>query len=180
MSGRKTIAAIVGGSMSGKTSLAIGICRRERVRRGLRSLVYDPFRSEHKWGAWAWVTSDIQAFRRAVLGTTGAAVFWDESTTSLKPTTDEDKAFFVNLRHRHSALFLIAHDLNVMSPVMRGSLTDAYVFRQSRSRARDWSELFADESMMASCELSQYEFIHKQPFGPATRHRPTPADIQRL
>lgn len=176
----KTIAAIVGGSMSGKTTLAIALCRRERSRHHARSLVFDPFRTEHQWGAWAWVTDDIGAFRRAVLNTSGCAVFWDESTTSLKPATDEDKAFFVNLRHRHAALYLIAHDLNVMSPVMRGSLTDAYVFRQSRQRARDWAELFADDAMMQAATLGQYEFLHKRPFGAVTRHRPTPAQLLAL
>lgn len=178
--GQEIIAAIVGPSLCGKTSLAIGKSRAMRARHGLRSLAYDPWCAKHNWGPWSWVTNDLAKFERAVANTKGCAVFWDESSDSLERNSVDHKKMFTRIRHQHPAFFLIAHDFAVMSPLMRGNLTEAYIFRQSEERANDWRRLFADRDLLQTAELEQREFIIKRPFQPIVRMKPTLASLGNL
>ena len=182
-SGEEPLVAICGGCKCGKTTLAqrglVPWCWR---RHRLRSIVYDPFAARNRaaWGATAWVTADIDAFRRAVWGTTGCAVFWDESSDSLDRHAAEDKRFFTRIRHEHRAFFVLMHDFTVLTPLMRGNLSDAFVFRQTSKRAQDWVELFTDDALADAATLAQYEFIHKTAFRPAQRLRPAVPELSRL
>ena len=178
--GDEILAVIIGGSRCGKTTLAIALVAMLWRRHRLRSIVFDPFKREHNWGKTAFVTDDLETFKRAVRGTKGCAVFWDESTTTLRKTNPEDIAFFTAIRHNHRAFFSIGHDFTVLSPMMRANLSDAYVFRQGENRPAQWSGLFADLDMMQTADLIQREFIHKQPFKKIVRQLPTLAELAAL
>lgn len=178
--GEEIIGAIVGPSKCGKTSLAIGLCRKMRAQHGLRSLVFDPWKPRNDWGAWAWVTNDLPTFERVVWSTKGFAVFWDESSDTLEKHAHEHKRMFTRIRHEHSAFYLLAHDFSVMTPLMRGNLSEAYIFRQSEERADDWRRLFADRDLIQTAELQQREFIVKRPFQPVIRMRPTLEQLKHL
>ena len=132
------------------------------------------------WGPTAWVTPDLDAFRRAVWGTRGCAVFWDESSDSLDRNVRKDKKFFTRIRHEHSALFVLMHDFTVLTPLMRGNLSDAFIFRQMDFRAADWASLFTDRDLLQADTLQKREFLHKTAFCPVTRHLPTLAELGRL
>lgn len=170
--GQEIIAAICGGSKCGKTTVARAIVVWLWRRHGLRSIVFDPFRRRNDWGPSAWVTDDIEAFRRAVWGTEGCAVIWDESSDSLDRNATKDRRFFTRIRHEHRAFFIMIHDFATLTPLMRGNLSDAFVFRQTEDRAKDWSSLFADRDLLKACEFDQYEFLHKSAFRPVRRMRP--------
>jgi len=181
--GKEILCAICGGSKSGKTVLAQrGLVPWLWRRHRLRSIAFDPFarRERAAWGPTAWVTDDLDAFRRAVWGTSGCAVFWDESSDSLDRNAAEDKRFFTRIRHEHRAFFVLMHDFTVLTPLMRGNLSDAFVFRQTSRRADDWAELFTDDALMQAEGLGQYEFLHKTAFRPVTRHRPTLPELSRM
>ena len=180
--GKEILAAICGGSKSGKTTLAFALAHWIWREHGLRSIVYDPFAARQRaaWGKSAWVTSDLEAFRRAVWGTTACAVFWDESSDSLDRNAREDKRFFTRIRHEHRALFVLMHDFTVLTPLMRGNLSDAWIFRQTSKRADDWCNLFTDHRLRDAAELDQYQFIHKRAFRDPKRYKPSAADLKTI
>jgi hypothetical protein len=170
-------AVIDGPSESGKTTVAIWQARLQWQRHHRRSIVFDPWKREHTWGPWAIVFDDIETFKKAVWKTKGFAIFWDESTDSLNRHAREDRAFFTAIRHNHPALFVMVHDYAVLSPVMRSSITEAFLFRQSSNRAKQWAEQFADDDILKASELAQYEFIHKRAFKPIERRKPTVEEL---
>lgn len=178
--GEEPLGVIIGGSKCGKTTLAIALVAMFWRRHGLRAIVFDPFPWEHNWGPSAWVTNDLAKFKAAVTGTSGCVVIWDESTTTLRKTAADDLAFFTNIRHRHKAFFTLGHDFTAVSPTMRGNLSDAYVFRQSANKARDWAELFADEDMLQAATLEKREFIHKVAFERIVRRKPSLEELAKL
>lgn len=182
-SGEEPLVAICGPSKCGKTTLAqVGLVPWCWRRHRLRSIVFDPFLAKHPraWGPTAWATADLDAFRRAVWGTSGCAVFWDESSDSLDRNAADDKRFFTRIRHEHRAFFVLMHDFVVLTPMMRANLSDAFVFRQTAERAKDWVNLFADDDMRQTATLEKREFVHKTAFEPATRHLPSLPELARM
>lgn len=171
--GEEIIAAIIGGSKCGKTTLAIAIVAQMWRLHKLRSLVFTPFPRKNNWGASAWVTADLELFKRVVFRTKGFAVFWDESSDTINKHSRDDQKFFTRIRHEHKAFFLIAHDLKVMSVMMRGNLSDMYVFAQGPKRSADYAEEFNDADLSQLCTLQKREFMHKRPFEPVRRCLPT-------
>lgn len=178
--GEEPLVVVVGGSKCGKTTLGRYLVAQMWRQHRLRSIVFDPYWFKHNWGPTAWVTGDLPRFKKAVLGVKGCAVFWDESTTTLKKSAMEDIAFFTQIRHNHKAFFCFGHDFTCISPTMRGNLSDAYVFRQTGKRSLDWIDLFADEEMAAVSTLEHREFIHKEAFKPIVRRKLTLAEIAAL
>jgi hypothetical protein len=178
--GDEIIAAIIGGSRCGKTTLAIALSAMHNRLHRMRSIVFDPFYFEHNWGPHAWVTSDMEKFKRAVAGVKGCAVFWDESTTTMRNRSFEDVGFFSNIRHNHPAFYSIGHDPTVLSPTMRGNLSEAYIFRQSETRAAIWVELFTDTDMRQTTTLERREFIYKRAFEKIERRLPTLQELQTM
>lgn len=172
----KIRAAIIGGSESGKTFLTHGFSRGLwRARK--RSLVFDPWKGETKWGPQAWVTHDFEQWKRVVTGTQGCAVIWDESTAN-GGRDRENLPLFTEIRHRHPVLFCIGHAYSAMLPVMRGSLTDLFLANTYQSDADEWSQVMRDpEIARIAPTLAQYEFLHKRCFQPIRRLRYSPAQI---
>lgn len=179
--GEEIIAAILGGSKCGKTTLAQALARSMRARHGLPSIVFDPIpKSRPLWGPWCWVTGDLERFRRAVWGSSGKAVFWDESSDTLDKHAREDRAFFTRIRHQHRAFFLIAHDHSAMSPIMRGNLSDLYAFKLGPKRAAILAEDLAAPELIDLPTLGRREFMHWRPFEGVTRRLPTLEELARL
>jgi hypothetical protein len=175
--GEEIIGAIIGGSKCGKTTLAVALVLLMWRRHRLRSLVYTPFPKKNNWGPTAWVTDNLDAFKRVVFGVKGCAVFWDESSDSLDRYSSDDRKFFTRIRHEHKAFFLIAHDLKVMTPLMRGNLSDLYIFAQGPKRAAVYAEEFNDGDLMQLTQLQKREFVHKRPFEKIRRMLPTLAEL---
>lgn len=178
--GEEIIGAVIGPSKCGKTTLAIAMVHQMRRRHGLRSLVFDPFKAKNNWGPAAWVTSDLDTFKTVVFSVKGCAVFWDESSDSLDKNSRDDRRFFTRIRHEHKAFFLIAHDLTVMNPLMRGNLSDLYLFAQGPKRAALYAEDFNDPDLMQLTQLQKREFIHKRPFEKIVRRLPTLEELKNL
>lgn len=177
--GDEIIGIICGGSKCGKTTLAKGLVSGAWRHHGLRSIVFDPFKKKkgNVWPASAWVSDDLEAFKRVVFQVGGCLVVWDESSDSLDRGTLESRKFFTRVRHEHPAFFLICHDFTVPTPMMRANITDAYIFRQPEERAEDWRKLFADEQMRQTADLVKREFIHKVAFEPIRRRLPSLEEI---
>lgn len=139
--------AIIGGSMSGKTMRAIGYSRGLWRARGLRSIVFDPWLAENDWGAQAWVTKNFEEWKRAVLGTKGCAVFWDEATTN--GGDDENNAgLATEIRHLHDVMFMMGHSHSSIARVMRVNLTHLDLALSDDVDAMLWARTMKDPELL--------------------------------
>lgn len=150
---------IFGPGLSGKTTLAKHLSRSYWYdsNPGIKSLCLDP--NLEKWGEQAWITSDPVAFEKMAFETErGCAVFVDESSE----TIDRDKAktkFFTRIRHCGHKLHVIGHDGSSLLPVQRQQLHTLFLFKQPKSAAKVWAELYGNEKILESCTLKQHEFL---------------------
>lgn len=185
-------AAIVGGSLDGKTFLASGFSRGLWKNYGYRTIAFDPYRGETDWGPQAFVigptkqqlktqgdeviSAEFEKFRRIVRGIEPhqkIAVIWDEGTDTGGRDRD-NTGLFTAIRHNTDAFFFIGHGFATMLPTMRGSLSDVILAARDPEDARDWARLMVDaEVMQASAPrppvgngLRQFEFLHKQKHEP--------------
>ncbi len=162
---QKIRAAVIGGSESGKTFRVMGYSRGLWARRGLRSLVFDPWKGETDWGPQAWVCKDFEKWRHVVANTSGCVIVWDEATAN-GGRDRENVALFSEIRHRHPVLFCIGHAYSVMLPVMRVNLTDLFISSADARDADEWARVMRDPEVVEATKLGQYEFLHKRAFRP--------------
>jgi hypothetical protein len=165
----------MGGSLSGKTTLGVGLSRGAWRTNRLRSLCYDPFASKHNWGPQAWVTDEFDKFAHVVFNTRGFAVFWDEGTENGRER--DNTKFFTRIRHNHPFFCFFGHDYATMLPVMRRSLTDVVLFDQSRKSAEFWANHFADEGLNVAAGQRQYQATHKRAYQQVRRLNFTAAQL---
>lgn len=153
---------VFGPTVSGKTTLAIKISEQYWKQHQVRSLVLDPY--EDTWGEHALVFTDEDKFWEAVWKTRDSLVIVEESSTTIQ----RDKKLipiFTRLRHNGHSLMVIGHSGMDLLPIMRQQLTTVYLFRQPKSAASVWAENFANDGLLQTMELSQYEFIHFESYG---------------
>lgn len=168
----------MGGSESGKTALAMGLSRGLWTSEKKRSIAFDPFARKNTWGPQARPLDDFLKFEHVVFRVSGCAVFWDEGTSSGGRDRDKVK-FFTAIRHNHAFFAFIGHDFTTMLPIMRSSLTDVILFRQSESAAQYWSDMFTDKDLLRSTDLGQYVALHKRAFKPVRELKFSAADLQK-
>jgi hypothetical protein len=161
----KIRAAVIGGSESGKTFLVMGFSRGLWQARGLRSLVFDPWRGENNWGAHAWVSHDFDRWKAAVMGTRNCVVIWDEASAN-GGRDRENVGLFSEIRHRHPVLFCVGHAYSVILPIMRINLTDLFIAAADEIDAKEWGRVMRDPQIAEACLLPQYAFLHKRAFQP--------------
>lgn len=174
---KKIRAALIAPSEGGKTFLGTGICRGLWKFHGLRSIVFDPWKGESDWGKSAWVTKDFDAWKRAVTGTKGCAVFWDEAT-AYGGRDRENVELFSQIRHNHPALFCFGHAYSTFLPIMRVNLTDLLIARSDPDDAAEWARIMTDPEIKTAAGLDQYQFLHKRAFRPVRRLQYTAAEIR--
>jgi hypothetical protein len=177
MSGNRRI-AIMGGSESGKTALAIGLSRGLWSAQKTRTLAFDPYCRKNDWGGQAWVTDEFLKFQHVVFRLQGFAAFWDEGTSTGGRDRDKVK-FFTAIRHNSAFFAFMGHDHTTMLPIMRGSLTDVILFRQSETAAAYWADLFTDRDLLRSTDLPQYAAMHKRAFRPVRSLAFSEADLKK-
>ena len=175
-------AAIIGGTLDGKSTLAAGYVRGYWRCHRLRSIVFDPWKAEKRpvdWGPSAWVTSDFDAFRRAVKNTQNCVIVWDEGT-SYGGRDRENTTLFTAIRHHHPVLLFIGHGYATMLPIMRNSLSEVLLAVRDPDDAAEWARVMVDEEVrVLSTRLKQYEFLHKRKHQPCRVLRHTPEELAR-
>ncbi len=193
----KIRAAIIGGSLDGKTFLASGFSRGLWRAYGFRSLVFDPYKGETAWGPQALVFGSTEAergagvgnaanlrefdrFRRLVFSVKRSqkfAIFWDEATTNGGRDAD-NLEFFTAVRHNSDAFFCIGHSFTAVLPTMRVNISDAFLSAGDPEEFKKWASLLADSSLTAhAVSLKKYEFLHKRKHSPARVLRYTKEQI---
>jgi len=162
-------AAIIGGSQCGKTFRAAGYARGFWRGRGLRSLVFDPWKGETNWGEGAWVTPNFETWRRVVTNTSGCVAIWDEATTHGGDDDDENAGFFSEIRHRHPAIFALGHCHSAIGRKLRVNLTDLFLALSDDVDAMLWARTMKDPELRNAANaavLPRFHFMHKKPYQP--------------
>lgn len=187
MSGERNIrAAIIGGSESGKSYLAMGYSRGFWRYQKMRSLVFYPWLRERQrknrkplvWGPQAWVTDDFAQWKRVVCSIEDCCVIWDEASGNGGRDSD-NVSLFTEIRHRHPVLFCIGHFHASILPGMRVNLTDLYLAQADPDDAYDWSRTMKDPAIRDRAQgLKQYQFLHKAPFRPVDVRACTEAELE--
>lgn len=173
----KIRAAIIGGSESGKTYLAMGFSRGLWRQRRWRSFVFDPW-AERPWGPGAWVTRNFEEWRHVVTNTSGGVAIWDEATAN-GGRDRENVPLFSEIRHRHHALFCIGHAYSAILPLMRINLTDLFLSLADAGDAAEWAKVMKDpEISRLAPTLPQYAFLHKRCFRPVRTLTHSRAEIE--
>lgn len=175
MSG-KIRAAVIGGSESGKTFLAMGFSRGLWKRHRLRSFVFDPW-MEFDWGPGAWVTKDFERWKHVVTNTRGGVAIWDEST-AYGGRDRENVPLFSQIRHQHPVLFCIGHAYSSILPLMRVNLTHLFITDPDEDDLKEWKSIMRDPDVMQAMTLKQYEFLRKRKFEPVRVLRHTAEQIR--
>lgn len=178
----KIRAAVIGGSESGKTFLTRGFSRGLWRKRGLRSIVFDPWLREpgaEPWGPQAWVTDDFDRWKFVVSAEKVApsAVIWDEAT-AYGGRERENVPLFSQIRHRHPVLFCIGHAYSSILPIMRVNLTDLFISNADPDDAAEWAKVMKDTEVLRAVGLPQYAFLHKRSFQPPKVLRHSAAAIR--
>jgi hypothetical protein len=165
-----TRGGIFGISLSGKTTLAKKISRAYNERLKMPSLVLDPFLDD--WGIHSTAAGmdKEEDFWQTIWQTKNCLVIVDEASTTLKRDR-ELVPVFTSLRHRGHKLLVIGHHGADLLPVMREQLDTLYLFRQNLKSAKTWAEKLADERVLESANLGQYEYLYCENFQPPKKFK---------
>lgn len=156
---------IFGPKLSGKSTLSRKLSEAYWNRNQIKTLVLDPNTDEwHKWGPHAWVTNEEEKFWAAVWKAQNCLVVVDEAATTIRREPDLIPVF-TRLRHNHHRLIVIGHSGMDLLPVMRQQFDTLYLFRQPKSAAKVWMDVFAEERLIECTTLRQFEFIKCQLYG---------------
>lgn len=165
-----TSAGIFGPKLSGKTTLAKVLSKQYWQKAQIRSLVLDINNDGEEWGEHALVFSDEDKFWEAVWKTQKCVIIVDEGST----TISRDRSLipvFTRMRHCLHTLIVVGHDGTDLLPIMRRQLDTVYLFRQPKSAAKIWAENFAQDGLLQTVSLKQYEFISFTSFGVLQRSK---------
>lgn len=166
-----TRGAIIGMSLSGKSTLAKHISRQYWLKHQMRSFVFDP-NGEH-YGDHALVMQDDAKFWEMVWKTTGSLVVVDEAAE----TINRDETLipvFTRLRHLNHKLLVIGHRATNLLPIMREQIDTVYLFRQSSKNADIFAEIFAEPKLAEATGLPKYEYIYCALYGSPLRLKTVP------
>lgn len=161
MSNLKRI-GVFGPTVSGKTTLARKLSEQYWRQHQIRSVVLDI--NGEAWGEHALVFEDEEKFWPAVWGCTDSLIIVEEAST----TISRDRSLipvFTRMRHNRHSLMVVGHNGTDLLPAMRQQLTSVYLFRQPEMAAKVWANNFANQGLLKTTELNQYEFIHFESYG---------------
>ena len=171
--GKRLHVGIFGPSLCGKSNVAkwlIGIYW--RVYR-VRSIVCDP-NVDQVWPSCALVFRDPAKFWPFVWTQRGCAVFADEAGGTVA-RNNELTGFFTRGRQRGHVLHIMGHRATNLLPEQRDQLETLFLFTQSPSAVKIWSDEWADTRFEAALTLPKYEFLWCEKYGDklTRRHRIT-------
>ena len=156
--------AIIGMSMSGKTTLAKHISKAYWTKGKMRSLVLDPNYDEGPYGPHALVFRDEPKFWDAVWKSRGLLIIVDEAAETIA-RNDDLTPVFTRLRHLNHVLLVVAHRATNLTPIMREQIDTIYLFRQSAKNCEIFAEIFADPSLEKAQSLPKYHYIFAELYG---------------
>ena len=157
-----------GPGLSGKTTLAQARSLAYFRATGRKSIVFDP--NVDAWGPHAYVTNSRGTFLDSVWKSRSCEIWAEEAAVTIARDRDLME-LFTRIRHNGHRLHVIGHSGSDLLPGMRQQLTRLFLFRQPRSAAEVWAELFAEEKILAACELAQFDFLDCELYRAPVRRR---------
>lgn len=154
--------AIIGMSLSGKSTLAKHLSRAYWKNKKIRSFVLDP--NLEQYGPHALVTNDEPKFWDMVWKTRGALVIVDEAAETIA-RNDDLTPVFTRLRHLGHKLLVIAHRATNLTPIMREQVDTVYLFRQSEKNCEIFAEIMAEPGLLDARNLPKYRYIYCELYG---------------
>lgn len=151
---------IVGGSLTGKTSMAKTLAA-HYANRGIYATVYDPLASD--WPDGSIVTSDPEMFlailRERNRDGQRQLVIVDEADTLLSQSDRPN--WWLATRGRHYGLenIFCTQRPQMIAPTVRNQTHELYCFRVSADDANKLSQDFADARIQDAVNLDQGEFL---------------------
>lgn len=161
-------AGIFGPKLSGKTTLAKALSRQYFIQQHLKTIVLDI--NEDEWGGHAVSTSDEQKFWKLVWESKKCLIIVDEAAATIRRERTLIPVF-TRLRHNNHLLITIGHSGMDLLPIMRQQLDTLFLFRQPISSAKVWAEVFTENGLLESVNLSQFEFIRHELYGHPKRQK---------
>jgi hypothetical protein len=161
---------IFGMIKSGKTTLARKIAWHFWKTKGQRSIYFDPKCDPvgNWWPESGTVFYDPEKFWSAAWANENLVVVADEAAVSIGRDRDL-MAVFTMLNGRHHRFIVCGHSGADLLPGMRQQIGHLFIFRQATEAADLWRREFADERLMQSLELNQYEYLFARRFFPALK-----------
>lgn len=156
--------AIIGMSLSGKTTLAKHLSREYWRRAKIRSFVLDPNLDEGPYGEHALVFRDEPKFWEVVWKTRGSLIIVDEAAETIA-RNDDLTPVFTRLRHLNHKLLVIAHRATNLTPIMREQIDTIYLFRQSEKNCEIFAEIFAEPGLVGAKDLPKYQYLYCELYG---------------
>ena len=154
---------IVGGTMTGKTTLAKQLVT-EAATRGLIATVHDPLMSD--WPGGAIVLHDADEYYAVLLARIKAGQrqlnVCDEA--DLVYSHAERDRYWVATRGRHYGLenIFITQRPQMLAPTIRTQCTELFCFRVAESDAALLSQDFSDTRIKSVSELQQGEYFYSR------------------
>lgn len=166
--GNRLHVGVFGPGDSGKTTLVKQLSRSMWFKGGFKSLVLDP-NGEGTWGNHSLVTTDEEYFMRLFWANRRCFCVIEEATETIK-RDQEKNSLFTRGRHRGHKICVVGHSGTNLLPIHRLQLHTLYLFRQPKSAAKIWAELFTNDDILKCTDLNQFEFIRCELFRPVTKH----------
>lgn len=161
---------ICGITESGKTTLAVHLCR-QYMTRGIKTIVLDPL-LDPRWGA-DFVTHKTDEFLEMVSNSRSCGVFLDESAETVGRYSKEMFWLATRARHYgHNTHFITQRAVN-LNVTVRDQCSHLFAFLISNvdatTLARNWCKPRLEMANM----LDRFEFFHAQRFGELKKYTVT-------
>lgn len=154
---------IVGQTNTGKTTLALDMCRRWK-QAGFATLVLDPMLDTRWSGIVDLQTADKAEFLRAYFNSRNARVFIDESI-EVASNSDKDIIYTATRgRHYGHANVYISQRANSVARNIRTMCFQVASFKQHADDAKILSREFGSDELMGVTKLQRGQFIWSNGF----------------
>lgn len=164
---------VVGGTMSGKTTL---LRSKARIARAVRRkvLLCDP-NDEPGWPV-DWKTTDPGALIAKMQASTGCLCIFEEGASYLTNTAAAMAYRWAVMRARHLGHKSIISTTKgaLIPPVYRQNIGQVELFNCTPMEAELWADEFNDPGLLAAVNLPRFQYLRKIRFSPITRHETTP------
>jgi hypothetical protein len=161
--------AVIGPTMSGKTTLVRSMIREAR-RAGRAALVCDP-NGEPGWGA-DWVTADPHALLAKARASAGCLIVLEEGASYLTNTREAMplRWFVQRSRHLGHKVVWTSTKGTTVPPIYRNNVGGVALFGCAPAEAENWADEFNDAGLLKAVALPRYQYLWKERFHPVTRH----------
>jgi hypothetical protein len=164
---------VVGGTMSGKTTLLRTMVRHAR-KAGRAVFVCDP-NMEPGWHA-NFRTPNPDQLLAKLMASSGCLAICEEGGSYLTNTAPAMAYRWLVMRSRHLGhkVVISATKGALIPPVYRQNCGTIHLFNCTPAEAELWADEFNDPGLLAAVKLPRFQYLKKVRFSPISRHVTVP------